>query len=314
MSLDPRSAAWLSMLHRIDAPRLHELPVDVARRSYFKLMFAYGGDAEPVAEVADLFMPRREYEGGALAARLYRPRDAVWETRLPVILWLHGGGWVLGDFPCYDNWCRALANTCGAAVVALDYRLAPEQRFPAAVDDAWFALRWLAREAERLQLDAQEMSVAGDSAGATLAAVLCLLSRDLKGPALQRQVLIYPAVDLKGPYASADLYGNEHFLERESLDWFVHNYLASDFDKMDWRASPLRADNHANLPPALVINAECDPLADQGDAYVRKLKQAGVPAQRILYEGMVHGFVTMFKLFDEAYAVLGEISRFLKKE
>lgn len=312
MPLDPRSAAWLAMLHRIDAPRLHELPVEQARRSFQKLMFAYQGEVEAAA-VKDLVIARREHAGGPLLARLYRPSSAAPEAVLPVMLWLHGGGWALGDVASYDAWCRSLANACGMAVLALDYRLAPEHRFPAGVDDAWFALKWLAGAAPSLYLEARHLCVGGDSAGGTLAATVCLMARDAGGPGLAGQVLIYPATDLLGVYASADLYGEGHYLERDTLLWFQHQYFASERERPDWRASPLHAAAHAGLPPALVLTAECDPLADQGTAYVAKLAAEGVAVRHVSYAGMVHGFATMFSLFAEARAVLDEIATEMKR-
>ncbi|MBS1210406.1 MAG: alpha/beta hydrolase [Proteobacteria bacterium] len=300
------------MLHRIDAPRLHELPVDVARRSYYKLMYAYRDEPEAVASVTEIEIPRREHAGGPLAARLYRPAGALPGVRLPVMLWLHGGGWMLGDLAGYDPWCRALANVCGVAVLALDYRLAPEYQFPAGVDDAWFALRWLAHEASTLHLEAAQISVGGDSAGGTLAAVLCLMARDAGGPALVHQLLIYPATDLTTEFESARRYGAGHFLERETMLWFQHHYFAQALEKHDWRASPMLAANHAGLPPALVITAECDPLADEGAAYAAKLRAAGVPARHRQFEGMVHGFITLFKLFAETRTALNEIAASLR--
>lgn len=312
MPLDPRAAALLAMLHRIDAPRLHELPVEVARRSFYKLMYVYREEPEAVASVTDIEIPRREHAGGPLLARLYRPAGALPGVALPVMLWLHGGGWTLGDLASYDPWCRALANACGVAVLALDYRLAPEYQFPAGVDDAWFALKWLAREAPVLHLDADGISVGGDSAGGTLAAVLALMARDAGGPALRHQLLIYPATDLMTEFESARRYGAGHFLERETMLWFQHNYFARELERLDWRASPALAASHAGLPPALVITAECDPLADDGAAYAEKLKAAGVAARHLQFEGMVHGFVTMFKLFAETRVALDEIAAALR--
>ena len=308
MPLDPRSAAWLAMLHRIDAPRLHELPVTLARRSYYKLMFAYRGEPEVVASADSLLIPRRAFEGDALAACLYRPAGSAPDAILPVILWLHGGGWTLGDLAGYDAWCRALTNASGRAVLALEYRLAPESRFPAGVDDAWFALRWLAREADSLRLDPARIAVAGDSAGGTLAAVLALMARDTGGPAIDHQVLIYPASDMTRETASAARYGAGHFLERETMAWFASQYFEREIEKSDWRASPSLASSHADLPPALVINAECDPLADDGAGYAEQLRAAGGAVRHLEFAGMVHGFATMFSLFDETRRVLDEIA------
>lgn len=305
MPLDPRSAAWLAMLHRIDAPRLHELPVEAARRSYDKLMYAYRGEPEHVAGVVPLRLERRAHEGGPLEARLYRPAGSEPGTLLPAILWLHGGGWVLGSLAGYDPWCRALANASGRAVLALDYRLAPEHRFPAGVDDAWFALRWLARQA--LALDVRHIAVAGDSAGGTLAAVLAIRARD-DGINLDHQVLIYPATDLASSPDEDGPYARGHFLELETMAWFGHQYLEQESDREDWRASPALAPDLRGLAPVLMINAECDPLSVQGVAHARRLVAAGVPLRHVEYAGMVHGFVTMFSLFAEARAALGEIA------
>lgn len=307
MPLDPRSAAWLAMLHRIDAPRLHELPVEAARRSYDKLMYAYRGEPAHVAAVAPLRIDRRDHEGGPLEARLYRPAGSETGAPLPAILWLHGGGWVLGSLAAYDPWCRALANASGRAVLALDYRLAPEYRFPAAVDDAWFALRWLARQALALALDPARIAVAGDSAGGTLAAVLAIKARDA-GLALDHQVLIYPATDLASPPDDTGPYARRHFLELETMAWFCNQYFEQESDRADWRASPALAPDLRGVAPALLIAAECDPLRPQGLGLARRLEAAGVPLRQLEYPGMVHGFVTMFSLFAEARGALEEIA------
>ncbi|MDQ7988034.1 MAG: alpha/beta hydrolase [Candidatus Dactylopiibacterium sp.] len=308
MPLDPRSAAWLAMLHRIRAPRLHELPVAQARHSFDKLMLAYRG-TPPALPCDMLTLARRAHEGGPLRARLYRPAQTSPGPQA-VILWLHGGGWTLGSLDAYDPWCRMLAEATGQAVCALDYRLAPEHRFPAGLDDAWFALRWLAREAPALGLDATRLAVAGDSAGGTLAAVLALQARDAGAPRLAAQILVYPATEMAsghaGPYASG------HFLEAGTLDWFAHHYFESPVDAADWRASPARAPHHGGVAPALVLNAECDPLAAEGAAYAARLSAAGVPTRHVVYAGMVHGFATMFSLFDESRAVLADIAAALR--
>lgn len=309
MPLDPRSAAWLAMLNRIDAPCLHEMPVDTARRSYDKLMYAYRGEPQLVASVEPQRLARRDFEGGDLVARLYRPHLAG--EKGGAILWLHGGGWALGSLFAYDAWCRALAEATGRAVLALEYRLAPENRFPAGVDDAWFALGWLFREATTLGLDPARIALAGDSAGATLAAVLALQARDAGGPVPDHQVLIYPATDMTADTPSGRRYAAGYFLEQETRDWFAAQYFDSPTDAFDWRASPALAADHAGLPPALIINAECDPLADDGTRYAALLRAAGVPTRHLRYAGMVHGFATMFSLFAESRAVLAAIAKAL---
>ncbi|MEC5387123.1 alpha/beta hydrolase [Uliginosibacterium sp. H3] len=313
MPLDSRAKSLLEMLNRIEAPRLEDQPVTFARRNFEKLMFAYRPDAPAIDSAQDMEIARKDFAGGPLRARLYKPRNAT-ET-LPVLLWLHGGGWTLGDLACYDTFCRSLCAEAQCAVLALDYRLAPENRFPAALDDALWALRWLKREAAGLGLDAARLAIGGDSAGGNLAAAACHMLReeDSNDIPLSFQLLVYPATDQTSQRASHEQYAEGHFLDRASISWFQHNYLPSESDYFDWRASPLLATDFDGLPPALIVTAECDPLTDDGRAYAEKLAEHGVPVRYSEYAGMIHGFVTMGRILPDAGRAITEMAEALRE-
>lgn len=298
MSLDPRVRSLLDMLNRVEAPQLHDQPVEFARHNFHKLLFAYREVAPEGAEVSVISIPRREVEGGPLVARLYKPAGG--SGHLPAFLWLHGGGWVLGDLPGYDVLCRQISLEAQCAVLALDYRLAPENTFPAAVDDVWHVVRWLRREALALGIDPEAISIGGDSAGGNLAAVVCLMLRNFGQSFLRRQVLVYPSTDQSSTRDSHARYGEGYFLDTASIRWFQRNYLPSESDRQDWRASPLLAQSLAGVPPALVITAECDPLTDDARAYADRMKAEGVETQYVEFEGMIHGFLTMDKILADA--------------
>lgn len=310
MPVDSRTRALLDMLNRIEAPRLHDQPLDIARHNFQKLMFAYRGEPPEGVSVRELLLSRRELEGGALPARLYCPEG---EGPWPTLLWLHGGGWTLGDLAGYDVLCRMLAVCAQCAVLALEYRLAPENPFPAAVDDVWFALRWLVRHAGEHDLDATRLAIGGDSAGGNLAAVASHLARDAGGPALCMQLLVYPSTDQTSLRLSHETYGEGYFLDRDSIAWFQRNYLPAEADKLDWRASPLLAPDFSGLPPALVITAECDPLTDDAYAYASHLQAAGVPTTYSEYEGAIHGFFGMPRLLPSAAKAIEEAGAALRE-
>ncbi|MBM3560035.1 MAG: alpha/beta hydrolase [Alphaproteobacteria bacterium] len=228
---------------------------------------------------------------GPIAVRLYRPQRAGQE-RLPVLVYLHGGGHVLGNLDSHDETSRNLANGAGALVVAVDYRLAPEHKFPAAAEDSFAAVKWAAAEAGRYGGDGSRLAVAGDSAGGNLAAVAALMAREAGGPKLAMQVLVYPVAD----YACDNTPSYETFasglgiLDSASMRWFRNHYLRTPEDVLDWRASPLRAGDLSGLPPALVLLAECDPLHDEGLAYAERLRQSGNSVELVEFPGMAHGF------------------------
>lgn len=291
---------------------MHELPIEVVRRNFDKMLFLYRAGERDTVAAQDCLIPRREHAGGPLSARLYRPLRAT-DAVLPVLLWLHGGGWSLGSLASYDPLCRALADEAGIAVLALDYRLAPEHRFPAAIDDAWQTLRWLIREGAALGVDARRIAVGGDSAGGNLAATVALMARDA-GMVLSQQLLIYPAVDCLEELSEAAPYATRHFLDVDGLRWFRHNYLAAEADRRDWRASPILAPSHAGLAPALVVTAECDLLTASAAAYADKLRAAGVLTRYREVVGTIHGFLTFPRIFPVAAEVITFIGACLRED
>jgi acetyl esterase len=287
--LDPKAKELLDEVKASGRPNAHLLPVEEARAG-FEALFAGLGPGQDVAEVRDHDL------GGGLAARSYRPEG---EGPLPVVVYFHGGGWLIGSVRAYDIVCRALANASGAVVLSVEYRLAPEHRFPAAVDDAWAATCWAAEHAAALGGDPSRLAVAGDSAGGNLAAVVGLTARDRGSPPLRFQLLVYPVTtcDLD---AGFDLAYEGFFLYRDELQWHQDNYLPSPDDALDWRVSPLAAASHEGVAPAFVITAECDPLHRQGELYAEALRRAGVPVEHREYPGMIHGFFGLDMLFHQA--------------
>ena len=263
--------------------------------------------AEPVAHIEDRTVPG---PAGVVPVRVYRPGD---EAALPVLLWFHGGGWTIGSLETHDNTCRSLANAVGCIVVSVDYRLAPEHKFPAAADDAFAATQWIAEYAADLGGDPKRIAVGGDSAGGNLAAVVSLQARDAGGPALAFELLVYPVTDHEFESPSMRENATGYFLELESMRWFYNQYLRDERDGADWRFSPARAADLSGLPPAFVLTAEFDPLRDQGEAYARRLEAAGVPVEARRYDGVFHGFFGMRDLMDPAQQAFDDVTKALRK-
>jgi acetyl esterase len=226
-------------------------------------------------------------------------------------VYFHGGGWVLGDLDTHDVVCRQIAEQSGAVVIAVDYRLAPEHCFPAAVEDAWAATTWIANNAERLGIDNTRLAVGGDSCGGGLAAVMALMARDA-GMALKHQVLVYPVTDIAQESATYSKYAEGYALTRDAMRWFVVQYAPAVGDRHDWRASPLRAASLQHVAPALVITAGLDPLRDEGEAYARRLEEAGVAVDYLCLGGMIHGFLTMGGRIETANRIASMIAAALK--
>lgn len=246
---------------------------------------------------------------GPLALRLYRPSFGF--RPLPALLFFHGGGWTVGDLDSHDTLCRQLAIATGHVIVAVDYRLAPEHPWPAALDDGWAALRWLSAYAPLLAIDPLAIGVAGDSAGGNIAAVLALKARNEGGPALKAQVLIYPCTDLSASLPSHFTRADGYLLTRKTYLAYVSNYLDGRNIEGDWQVSPLRADRFDGLPPAVIITAGLDPLLDEGRAYAGRLAAAGVPVLHRSYPDMVHGFITMGGRLPAANRAITDIGRAL---
>lgn len=293
-------AALLARIQRANRPPFHSLTPREARIAYRMGAEILDLPRAPLARVQDLQVADRP-------ARLYASSDAV----LPVLLYLHGGGFTIGDLETHDSLCRQLALRSGAAVIALDYRLAPEHRFPAAVDDAWAALAWLHEQAGSLGLDGSRLAVAGDSAGGTLAAGCAFFARD-RGLPLALQLLITPGTDAHASHDSHRRFAEGFLLDAASIEWFFGHYIDKD-QRSDWRFAPLRADDHAGLAPAAVLLAEADPLVDEGLAYADVLRAAGVPVQLELMRGVTHDFIKMGRSLPEAHAALDFCAAALKE-
>ncbi len=295
----------LERIHRASGPPLHHLPVREARKSYTLRAEVLDLPRAPLARIEDHTLPASD--GTPLPVRLYAPSHEV----LPVLLYLHGGGFTIGNLETHDSLCRQLALRSGAAVVALDYRLAPEHRFPVAVDDTWAAMQWLAREGHHWRLDGGRLAVGGDSAGGTLAAVAALHARDIGLP-LALQLLITPGTTAHQDTPSHARFARGLLLDAEAIDWFFAHYI-DRADRDDWRFAPLHADDAEGVAPACLILAECDPLVDEGVAYADKLRLAGVPVALELYRGVTHDFIKMGRAVPEATAALEAASHELTK-
>jgi len=288
MTLDPQVRALLERAAQAGYPPVYTVSPAEARRMYRDTCRALALPAAEVAAVRDLSFPG---PAGPVALRLYRPRGAH-DGALPVVVYFHGGGFTIGDLDTHDGACRTLANFSRCAVLAVDYRLAPEHPFPGAFEDGVGAVRWTAAHAAGLGLDAARIAVAGDSAGGNLAAGTALALRG-EGPRIALQVLIYPGLDMRGALPSHAEFAHGYLLEREDILWFMGNYLRDQAQALDWRASPLLAEDHRGLPPACIVTAGFDPLRDEGAAYARRLGESGVPVTYECFEGMIHGFITM---------------------
>lgn len=287
-------AALLDKIARANRPPFHALGVRDARAAYNAGAEVLDLPRAPLARVENIELPGGD--GRPRRARLY----AASFEELPVLLYLHGGGFTIGNLETHDSLCRQLALRSGAAVVAFDYRLAPEHRFPAAVDDAWAAMRWLAGQGATLGLDGARLAVGGDSAGGTLAAVCALHARDAALP-LRLQLLITPGTAAAADTDSHRRYARGFLLDAESIEWFFGHY-ATAAHRHDWRFAPLQADDHEGVAPACVVLAECDPLVDEGVAYADRLRLARVDVELEICRGVTHDFIKMGRALPEAAA------------
>jgi acetyl esterase len=293
--LDPQARALIDLMVARGVPPTHTLTPDEARRLYRERRSFTQPDPPPVGEVRELTVAGG---AGSIAARLYRPAEAT--SPPPVLAYFHGGGWTIGDLDTHDVLCRQLCAASGVAVLSIDYRLGPEQRFPAAFDDCLAATRWLRREGETLGVDARRLAVGGDSAGGNLAGAVAIALRDGGDAAPAFQLLIYPATDMRALAASHTVNGQGYLLTADSIAYYRGHYIEDPAHWADWRASPLLAADLTRLPPALVLTAGYDPLRDEGRAYADALSAAGNRAQYVCFERQIHGFITMGRLLDEA--------------
>ncbi len=320
--LHPQAKALLALMEERGVPPTHTLSPQDARRLYLERRHITQPQPPDVAEVRGL---QAQGPHGAIPLRLYRPLEPAGQpvrqsssgaarAALPALVYFHGGGWVIGDLDTHDTLCRQLANGAGIAVVAVDYRMGPEHRFPAAVDDCIAATRWVHAQAAELGLDAGRIAVGGDSAGGNLAAVVALAARDDARLKLAYQLLIYPATDMRRSAPSHIHNGQGYLLTRDTITYFHDHYITDPEHDLDWRASPLLHTDLAGLPPALVLTAGYDPLRDEGLQYAQALTEAGNRSTHVCFERQIHGFLLMGRVIDEANTAVALCAAELRRE
>jgi len=305
MPLDPQAQGFLEQLAAAEAPPLHELSVEDARQVIVEL-FGTKENLEAVGKVEDRMIPGAD---GEIPVRVYTPEGA---GPFPILVYFHGGGWVIGNLDAYDPTCRALTNAARCVVVSVEYRLAPEYKFPAAPEDCYAALQWVGANAASINGDPARIAIGGDSAGGNLTAVVAQMSRDRGGVSPVYQLLVYPVTDHRYDTSSYRENADDYLLTKDAMVWFWNHYLRSEADGNSPLASPLRADNFRDLPPALVMTAEFDPLRDEGEAYAAKLRDAGVPVTLTRYDGMIHGFFSLGAVLDQGKNAIAEAAAGLR--
>jgi acetyl esterase len=294
MPLHPQAQTLCDLVNAMGGASASDAELQQARDGLAMLMAGGTGEGPACAHVEDRAVPGPH---GDVPVRVYRPES---RAGLPLLVWLHGGGWTLGNVEMHDPIARTLANDAGCVVVSVDYRLAPEHPFPVPLDDCWAALQWAVANATDLGADPSRVAIGGDSAGGNLAAVCALLARDAGGPELALQLLVYPVTDHGFATGSYRDNGEGYLLEDKQMRWFYDCYTRGGADPADWRISPLRAPSFEGVAPAMVVTAEFDPLRDEGEAYARALESAGVPTSVRRYDGMIHAFYGLPIAFDDA--------------
>jgi acetyl esterase len=309
MPLDPQAEALLREFEEEGLRSFSEMTV-LETRAMDDGFDALQGDAEEVAEVRDVLV---QGAAGKLNARIYDPDPS---QALPVLIYFHGGGWVMGSIDVVDKPCRALANAAGCVVVSVGYRLSPETKYPGPVEDCYSATAWIAEHAQELGGDPRWIGVSGDSSGGNLAAAVALMARDRGGPRIDYQVLIYPvtAPARASAFESYSVNGQGYMLTSDAMEWFWDHYVEDPADAQLPYASPLLAPDLSGLPPALVVTAEFDPLRDEGLAYAARLKDAGVEVEALNYDGIIHGFFWMSGRLDRGGELTTALGSELRKQ
>ena len=308
MPLDPIMKAFIDQMALQPAPKMYELPAPAARMMFAAIMEMTGPKDVPIGKVANLVCPG---PGGDIPLRIYTPVAAAAET-LPALLFFHGGGFVIGNIDTHDGLCRIIANEAGVRVIAVDYRLAPEHKYPAAIEDAYAALTYVEANAAQLGVDANRLAVGGDSAGGAMTAVLTQMTKEKGGPKIAFQLLFFPVTQVGDETPSLKNYAEGFVLERAGLEWFYKSYVPAGTDRRDPGISPLYG-SLEGLPPAYLTVAEFDPLHDEGLEYGRKLKAAGVACEIVDYPGLVHDFIYFQSVLPQAAVALKAAAQALKK-
>jgi acetyl esterase len=305
MPLDPQARKMIDETAALNLPPTSQIPAAQARASVLER-----SKAMPREEVASVRDHQVAVAGGTITVRVFTPRGA---GPKPALVYFHGGGWVTGDIETHEGICRTLANAAGCVVASVDYRCAPEHKFPVAAEDSYAATRWVVEQAMALGVDPRRLAVCGDSAGGNLAAAVALMTRDRGGPALALQVLVYPVTDCDFERPSYKENAEGYILTTDSMRYYWDQYVPDAADRMNPYASPMRAASLAGLASALVITAEYDPLRDEGEAYAKALGAAGVPVTLTRYPGMIHAFFRFTHVMDAARAAVAEVVAALQK-
>jgi acetyl esterase len=307
--LDPVLAMALAQMAESGQPEIWQLPPEEARAMFSAMTPMFEGPAPEMHQVEDRTIPG---PGGPLPLRIYTPRSMAEGELAPILVYFHGGGWVLGDLDTHDVVCRHLAREGDCIVVSVDYRLAPEHKFPAAIEDALAAPEWASAHAESIHGDAGRLAVGGASAGGNLAAVVSQLAKEQGRPPIRFQMLLYPAVDLATERPSRAKYGEGYFLTQNDMLWFAQQYLDGSEDPLDPRLAPLHHPDLSGLPPALIVTAGFDPLQDEGKAYAEALEAAGVPVEYVHFDDMIHGFISMPGILERGRQGLAQCATALR--
>jgi acetyl esterase len=306
MALDPQIKAIIDQAASAGAPPLSSMSPRQARQGFRAMFQAFGGTPQTVAKSEDRAIPG---PAGEIGVRVYTPEG---KGPFPALMFFHGGGWVVGDLDTHDPLCRALTNGARCVTVAVDYRLAPEHKFPAAADDCYAASQWVARNASEIGVNPAHLALGGDSAGGNLAAAVSLMARDHKDLHVGYQLLMYPALDASLQTKSMADFAEGYLLTRADMVWFWGHYLRADADRSNPYACPAAAKDLSGLPPAMVITAEFDPLGDEGEAYARRLQEAHVRVALKRYEGVTHGFMSMATIVDQGRKAIDDAASHLR--
>ena len=304
MPLDTQIESVMEQVAALGFPPSHTVSAQEARSN---AKARPRGKGPNVHKVEDIKIPSA---AGPIPARIYTPSN---ETSLPVLVWFHGGGWVVGDLESADATARHLCNESSSVIISIDYRLAPETKFPGASDDCYTATQWVSENASSLNADPDKIAVGGDSAGGNLAAVVSLMARDKQGPKIGFQLLVYPVTEMNFNTKSYIDNAEGYQLSRDGMIWYWDHYLEDKEAANNPYAAPMKAESLQNLPPALIITAEYDPLRDEGKAYAERLKAEGVTTQYTMYSGMIHGFFGMASVVDKGRAAVKEAADAMRK-